>query len=51
VSIDGVSSHTDPANRIAKFEVRLTVKDAAELTRLQRKLARIPNVFRVRRLR
>lgn len=51
LSIDGVSSNTDPRDRIARFEVRLTVHDAGELARLQRKLARIPNVFAVKRLR
>jgi GTP pyrophosphokinase len=51
LSIEGVSSDTDPRDRIARFEVRLTVRDAAELARLQRKLARIPNVFQVKRLR
>jgi GTP pyrophosphokinase len=49
LSIEGVSSDTDPRDRIARFEVRLTVKDAGELTRLQRRLARIPNVYKVRR--
>jgi GTP pyrophosphokinase len=51
LSIEGVASHTDPRDRIARFEVRLTVRDAAELARLQRRLARIPNVYRVRRSR
>ena len=51
ISIEGVSSNTDPRDRIARFEVRLTVKDAAELARLQRRLARIPNVVKVRRAR
>ena len=51
VSIEGVSSDTDPRDRIARFEVRLTVRDAAELARLQRKLGKIPNVFQVKRLR
>jgi GTP pyrophosphokinase len=51
VSIEGVSSHTDPADRIAHFEVRLNVRDAAELAKLQRRLARIPNVYKVRRAR
>jgi GTP pyrophosphokinase len=51
VSIEGVSSHTDPDDRIARFDVRLTVRDAAELAKLQRRLARIPNVFKVRRAR
>lgn len=51
LSIEGVSSNTDPRDRIARFEVRLAVKDAAELSRLQRRLARIPNVFKVRRAR
>jgi GTP pyrophosphokinase len=49
LSIEGVSSNTDPRDRIARFEVRLTVKDASELSKLQRRLARIPNVFKVRR--
>jgi GTP pyrophosphokinase len=51
LSIEGVSSHTDPDDRIARFEVRLTVRDAADLARLQRKLGKIPNVFQVKRLR
>jgi GTP pyrophosphokinase len=51
LSIEGVTSHTDPDNKIATFEVRLAVKDVSELTRLQRRLARIPNVFKVRRAR
>jgi (p)ppGpp synthase/HD superfamily hydrolase len=51
LSIEGVTSHTDPDNRIATFEVRLAVKDVAELARLQRRLARIPNVYKVRRAR
>lgn len=49
LSIEGVTSDTDPRDRIARFEVRLTVRDASELIRLQRRLARIPNVFKVRR--
>ena len=51
LSIEGVTSHTDPRDRIARFEVRLTVHDASELSRLQRRLARIPNVVAVKRLR
>jgi GTP pyrophosphokinase len=51
LSIEGVTSNTDPRDRIARFEVRLAVHDASELSRLQRKLARIPNVFAVKRLR
>jgi GTP pyrophosphokinase len=51
LSIEGVTSHTDPDNRIATFEVRLAVKDVSELARLQRRLARIPNVYKVRRAR
>jgi GTP pyrophosphokinase len=49
LSIDGVRSHTDPKDRIAHFEVRLTIHDATELAKLQRQLARIPNVFKTRR--
>ena len=51
LSIEGVTSDTDPKDRIARFEVRLSVHDATELARLQRRLARIPNVFKVRRAR
>jgi GTP pyrophosphokinase len=51
LSIEGVSSNTDPDDRIARFEVRLSVRDATELTKLQRRLARIPNVYKVRRAR
>jgi GTP pyrophosphokinase len=51
LSIEGVTSNTDPHDRIARFEVRLTVRDAADLARLQRKLGKIPNVFQVKRLR
>ncbi len=51
LSIEGVSSDTDPRDRIARFEVKLAVRDAAELARLQRRLARIPNVIKVRRAR
>src|SRR5690606_9171694 len=49
LSIEGVSSDTDPDDRIARFEVRLSVRDASELARVQRRLARIPNVYKVRR--
>jgi GTP pyrophosphokinase len=51
LSIEGVTSHTDPDNKVATFEVRLAVKDVSELARLQRRLARIPNVYKVRRAR
>jgi GTP pyrophosphokinase len=51
LSIEGVTSNTDPRDRIARFEVRFSVHDAGELSRVQRKLARIPNVFAVKRLR
>jgi GTP pyrophosphokinase len=49
LSIEGVTSHTDPNDRIARFEVRVSVREASELARLQRRLARIPNVYKVRR--
>ncbi len=51
LSIEGVSSDTDPRDRIARFQVRLAVRDASELARLQRRLTRIANVIRVRRAR
>ena len=49
LSIEGVSSDTDPGDKIARFELRLGVPDAGALTRLMKRLERIPNVFRVRR--
>ena len=49
LSIEGVSSDTDPQDRIARVQVRLSVRDAGELAKLQRRLARIPNVIKVRR--
>ncbi len=49
LSIEGVSSDTDPEDRIARVNVRLTVRDAGELARLQRRLARVPNVIKVKR--
>jgi GTP pyrophosphokinase len=49
LSIEGVSSDTDPADRIARFALRLGVHSMDELERLLRKLAAIPNVFKVRR--
>jgi GTP pyrophosphokinase len=49
LSIEGVTSHTDPADRIARIDVRLAVKDATELARLLQRLRAIPNVFEARR--
>jgi GTP pyrophosphokinase len=49
LSIEGVESATDPADRIARISVRLAVQDANELARLLQKLRRIPNVFESRR--
>ncbi|MET0291818.1 MAG: TGS domain-containing protein, partial [Steroidobacteraceae bacterium] len=49
LSIEGVSSNTDPDDRIASIEVRLTVPDMGGLTRLLQRLRQIPNVFEVRR--
>ena len=49
LSIEGVSSDTDPADRIAHFAVRLGVPDNTTLSQLIKKLLRIPNVFKVRR--
>ncbi len=51
VSIEAVTSHTDPRDRVARFELRLTVRNAAELAKLQRLLTKVPNVIRVRRAR
>jgi GTP pyrophosphokinase len=49
LSIEGVSSDTDPADKVARFQVRLGIPDKTALTRLMKRLERIPNVFRVRR--
>jgi GTP pyrophosphokinase len=49
LSIEGVNSDTDPADRIARFLVRVGVKDMEELQRLMRRLRKIPNVFMVGR--
>ena len=49
LSIEGVSSDTDPVDRIAHFAVRLGVPDNTTLSQLVKKLLRIPNVFKVRR--
>lgn len=49
LSIEGVSSDTDPADKVARFEVRLGVPDTAALSKLMKRLERIPNVFKVRR--
>jgi GTP pyrophosphokinase len=49
LSIEGVSSDTDPVDRIAHFAVRLGVPDSTTLSQLVKKLLRIPNVFKVRR--
>jgi GTP pyrophosphokinase len=49
LSIEGVSSDTDPADRIARINVRLTVQDADELSRLLQRLRTIPNVYQARR--
>ncbi|MEP7313770.1 MAG: HD domain-containing protein [Pseudomonadota bacterium] len=49
LSIEGVSSETDPQDRIARFVLRLGVHSMGELERLLRKLAAIPNVYKVRR--
>ncbi len=49
LSIEGVSSDTDPADRVARFVVRLAVPNNDALQRLIQRLGRIPNVFKVRR--
>lgn len=49
LSIEGVSSDTDPQDRIARFVVRLAVPNDGALTKLIKRLLRIPNVFKVRR--
>ncbi|MEO7775240.1 MAG: TGS domain-containing protein, partial [Steroidobacteraceae bacterium] len=50
LSIEGVSSATDPEDHIARISLRLGVRDLDELSRLLLRLKRIPNVLVARRM-
>jgi GTP pyrophosphokinase len=49
MSIEGVNSNTDPADRIATIEMRTAVHDAAQLARVLKRLKAVPNVLRAQR--
>jgi GTP pyrophosphokinase len=49
LSIDGVNSNTDPADRIATIVMRTAVRDSAQLHRVLRQLKSVPNVLRAAR--
>jgi len=49
LSINGVNSNTDPADRIATIVMRTAVRDVAQLTRVLKRLRGVPNVLRSER--
>jgi GTP pyrophosphokinase len=46
LSIEGVNSNTDPADRIATIVMRTAVRDAAQLRQVLKRLGAVPNVLR-----
>jgi GTP pyrophosphokinase len=46
LSIDGVNSSTDPADRVATIHMRTAVRDAAQLRQLLKRLSGVSNVLR-----
>jgi len=46
LSIDGVNSSTDPADRVATILMRTAVRDAAQLRQVLKRLAGVGNVLR-----
>ena len=46
LSIDGVNSNTDPADRVATIVMRTAVRDAAQLRQVLKKLAGVNSVLR-----
>ena len=46
LSIEGVNSNTDPADRVATIVMRTAVRDAAQLRRVLKKLAGVNSVLR-----
>ena len=49
LSIDGVNSNTDPADRIATIVMRTAVRDAEQLRQVLARLAQVPNVLKAER--
>ena len=50
LSIEGVNSNTDPADRVATIVMRTAVRDAAQLRQVLKKLARVNSVLRAQRV-
>ncbi len=50
LSLDGVNSDTDPADRIATIVMRTSVRDHGQLGRVLQRLGAVPNVLRAERL-
>ena len=46
LSIEGVNSNTDPADRVATIVMRTAVRDAAQLRQILKRLSAVPNVLR-----
>jgi GTP pyrophosphokinase len=49
LSIEGVNSNTDPADRIATIVMRTAVRDAEQLRLVLKRLAGVPNVLKAER--
>jgi GTP pyrophosphokinase len=50
LSIEGVNSSTDPADRVATIVMRTAVRDAAQLRQVLKKLAAVNSVLRAQRV-
>ncbi len=50
LSIEGVNSNTDPADRVATIVMRTAVRDAAQLRQVLKKLAGVNSVLRAQRV-
>ncbi len=50
LSIEGVNSSTDPADRVATIVMRTAVRDAAQLRQVLKKLAGVNSVLRAQRI-
>jgi GTP pyrophosphokinase len=49
LSIEGVNSNTDPADRIATIVMRTAVRDAEQLRQVLKRLGSVPNVLKAER--
>ena len=49
LSIEGVNSNTDPADRVATIVMRTAVRDLEQLRQILKRLKSVPNVLRVER--